>query len=146
MKALSVLQMFFGALAGADTYFLILYKAKIVEIPPPLDGDGFWLTGSPPDATLEWVLLGCGVILLACALFQLKRGMRFSGWQAALGGLMAAAGVFFTVRASVINYFEHSALYYAMYPLLCVGAAVVVIGLIQLVKRYPPLPEKHLPH
>ena len=146
MKVLSGLQMFFGALAGVDTYFLILYKAKIVEHPPADNGIwGFLVGPAPRDATLEWVLLGSGLIILICALFQLKRGIRFSGWQAVLGGLLTFAGIFFTIRASAINYFEHSALYYTMYPLLALSAAVLVIGLIQLIKRYPALPEKHLP-
>jgi hypothetical protein len=135
MKAISVIQIFFGGLAAVDTYFLILYKAKIVESPPPLDANGFWVGTGPRDATLEWVLLGCGLIILTCALFQLKRGIRLSGWQAALGGLLTFAGIFFKIRASVIVYFEHSVLYYTMYPVMAICAAVVFLGVIQLVNR-----------
>jgi hypothetical protein len=130
MKALSGLQMFFGALAGVDACFLGYYKAGIIHREP---GTVFSL---PPNAILEYVLLGSGVVILVCALFQMKSHIKLSGCQTLFGAVLTLGALFFSIRAATLGHGEISALYYAVYGFLALGIAVVIVALVQLYKGY----------
>jgi hypothetical protein len=130
MKALSVIQMFFGALSGADACYLGYIKAGIIHQEP---GTVFSL---PPNAILEYVLLGCGVVILGCAIFQMKSRIKLSGWQTLLGAVITLGALFFSVRAATLGHGEVSALYYTVYGFLALGIAVVILALVQLFKGY----------
>jgi hypothetical protein len=134
MKALSVLQMIFGALASVDSYLLAMNKTRYIE--SAFSKNGSLITDTvPPNAIMEYFLLVCGVLILVCAFFQMKRQTRFSGWQISLSIIITGAAAFFSIRASTIGHFEYSNIYYSVYALLVLGAGVVVIGLLQLIKQ-----------
>jgi hypothetical protein len=130
MKALSFLQMFFGALAGVDACYLGYYKAGVVLREP---GTVYSL---PPNAILEYIILGCGAVILVCALFQVKSRIKLSGWQTLLGALLTLGALFFSIRAATLGHGEISALYYAVYGFLALGIAVVIVALVQLFRGY----------
>jgi hypothetical protein len=129
-KILAVLQMFLGGLAAVDAGFLGYYKAFIPPVRPP---GQIWVDAMPPDAIMEYFLLGCGVLILALALWQAKKHFRYSGWQTIFGGILTAGAAYFTIRAATRGSGERSALYFAVYALLALGAAVFITGLIQLI-------------
>jgi hypothetical protein len=130
MKALSIIQMFFGAMAGVDACYLGYYKAGIIHREP---GTVFSL---PPNAILEYVLLGSGIVIMICALFQVKSHIKLSGWQTLLGAVLTLGALFFSIRAATLGHGEISALYYAVYGFLALGIAVVIVALVQLFKGY----------
>jgi hypothetical protein len=133
MRALAVLQMFLGGLAAVASGFLVGAKAHI----PPVYPEGqIWVDAMPPSAHLEYFLLGCGVLILALALWQAKKHIRFSGWQTIFGGILTAGVAFFTIRAATLGSGERSVLYYAVYALLALGAAVFITGFIQLIALF----------
>jgi hypothetical protein len=122
--------MFFGALAGVDAGYLGYYKAGIIHKEP---GTVFSL---PPNAILEYVLLGSGVVILVCALFQMKSRIKLSGWQALLGAVITLGALFFSIRAATLGHGEVSALYYTVYGFLALGITAVIVALVQLFKGY----------
>jgi len=130
MKVLSALQMFFGALAGVDACYMGYYKAGIVHREPGM------VFSLPPNAILEYVLLGSGVVILVCALFQMKSRIKLSGWQTLLGVVLTIGALFFSIRAATLGHGEVSSLYYSVYGFLALGIAVVTVALVQLYKGY----------
>jgi hypothetical protein len=135
MKVVLVLQMLLGGLAAVDSGFLGYYKALI----PPVHPEGeIWVDAYPPNAHLEYFLLVCSVLILGCALLQMRGHVRYSGWQVVFGSILTAGAAFFTIRAATLGYGERSALYFAVYALLALGAAVFITGLIQLIISFRP--------
>jgi hypothetical protein len=134
MKVLTVLQMVSGALAGIDSLLLAMNKTRFIG--SASSNNGVLVTNTPPpSAHLEYSLLGCGIIMLICALFQLRAHIRFSGWQILLGIIITGGALFFSIRAATIGYGESSAIYYAMFGFLALGIVVAVIALLQLIKQ-----------
>jgi hypothetical protein len=133
VKNLSVLQMLLGGLAAVASGFLVGAKAHIPPVRPPGE---IWTDSPPPDAIMEYFLLGCGVLILAIALWQAKKHFRYSGWQTIFGGILTAGAAFFTIRAATRGSGERSVIYYAVYALLALGAAVFITGLIQLITSF----------
>ncbi len=131
MKALMALPMLFGALAGIDACLLVYYKARI----PPDYGPGI-VTSLPPNAQMEYFLLGCGAIALALALFQLWKKLRYSGRQVLFSGALTVIGLVFSIRAGIRLTGERSAVYYFVYIALAAAIAVFLTGFVQLVKWY----------
>lgn len=143
MKALTIIQMFFGALAGVDSCYLVRHKAvKLLSGPAP--GGGFWLDSRPPDTVFEYVLLACGVLILVGAFFQARHRFRFFGWQMLLSSLITIGGAYLSIRAATMKHGEASLWFYLVYGFLVLGVAVVVVGLFQLIKKNQCLSEKQL--
>jgi hypothetical protein len=134
-RFLAVLQMFLGGLAAVASGFLVGAKAHIPPVRPPGE---IWTDSPPPDAIMEYFLLVCGILILVCAFFQLKGHVKYSGWQTIFGSILTAGAAFFTIRAATRGSGEISALYFAVYVLLALGAAVLITGLIQLIISFRP--------
>jgi hypothetical protein len=107
--------------------------------------DGMAISFIPPDTDMEFILLSCGLVILACSLWQWKKQVRYARIQIFSGSVITAVSAFLGIRSWILIAttgpllsMDISNLYYLCYPALVCSVLVLIIGFaqsIQLVVR-----------
>jgi hypothetical protein len=122
-----------GLLSSLFAWILAGVKAHIDNVRTPVEGS-IWIGTSPPDATLEFVLLFLGLAIVLCGLVQFRSHLRFSVPQVIFGLLIVVISAFFAFKAATLGYGEVSIVYYLVYLVIPLGLAVFGLGIAQIVK------------
>ena len=155
MLIVNLLQVVMGA-----AVFFISREIVSNNIPQPSDfaaediPEGAMLIGFiPPSSDMEFIMLACGLVLLICSLWQLKKSIKYAGAQVISASVICIISAFFGIRSEVIMAttgplvdMDISNLYYLTYPALACGVASAVIPFIQfLAGRRRCLPSEENP-